>query len=108
MHPPKRSTATETRVARAKRTDVDAEIRDNVVRDQVRTWYAKSADDDREWTYVSARDGDVEFTVAVRGRFDVSRAGVDEIAERLYAFANDNVDVLVNLGLIRLEWVSNR
>jgi hypothetical protein len=57
---------------------------------------------------VSARDGDVEFTVSVRGGFDTSKAGVDAIAERLYNFANDNVDVLVDLGLIRIEWASTR
>jgi hypothetical protein len=107
MHPPKRSTTTKKGVAQAKRTDEEAWTRDGAVR-PIRIWHAKNANDDREWTHVSARDGDVEFTIAVRGRFDISKKGVDAIADRLYAFANDNYDVLVDQGLIRIEWVSNR
>jgi hypothetical protein len=99
-------------VAQAKRADVDAGIpdqfRDGAIRGEVRTWRTRDDSDDRGWTHVSARDGDVEFTVSVRGRFDLSKEAVDEIAERLYLVANDNFDVLVNLGLIRIEWASTR
>jgi hypothetical protein len=110
MHPTKSApiTGTRTRVSKAKRTNKDATTRDGILRDQVKTWIAKGAEDKCEWTRVSARDGDIEMTVAVRGRFNVSKRATDEIAKRLYDWMNDGIDVLVTNGLIRIEWVSNR
>lgn len=63
-----------------------------------------------EWTHVTARDGDVELTVSVRGRFEISRQGVEQIRDRLGVWLNDNVDTLAEQGLIRVEvdYVSTR